>query len=256
MIHLARKCVSHRRGPTHPGVAKLTTDIFESHPNGAQAGHAFVAQVYDEHLIDRRLQFHEQAITGQQFLEAMGPQDAAGVVLLKQMQTGDLAEVRLHEVIDLALPESHRFFVMTSDRTYRFILDEKQMEWGRQHISVAALVILARAHGDVEIVQHLAHGGEKIFEGDDLADLGAEGVERFKIRQVSKDVIVEYNNNPRVIQRGVYTTEELMARFSVEPGYVLDVMRGEEFVVLVPGEHIRVHTGQKFFSHAPCGHSS
>jgi hypothetical protein len=234
----------------------LTTDIFELHPEGARAGHVFVAQVYDEHMAERPAHFTEQAITGQQLLETLGFQDVAGVILLQQVQTGDLVEVRLREVIDLALPDNHRFFAMTGDRTYRFTVDEKQMEWGRQHITAATLAALARAHGEVEIVQEIASGGDKILEGEERANLGVAGVERFKVRHVSKEVLVEYNHEPRVLPRGVYTTEELMARFNVDQGYVLDVMRGEEFVVLVLGEHIRVHSGQKFFSHAPCGHSS
>jgi hypothetical protein len=234
----------------------MSSHTFDLHQQGAHADQVFTAKFYDEHLAERDVRLPAQSCTGQEFLAATGIQDAAGVVCLKQLQQGDLVEVRLHEVIDLALPDNHRFFVMSGDRTYRFMLGESQMEWPRPSIGAATLIALARARGEVEVVQLLASGGERIVGNDEQVDLGDAGVERFRIRHIGKDVVVEYNHEPRVLPRGVYTTEQLMARFGVEPGYVLDVLRGHEFVCLLPGEQIHVHEGQKFFSHAPCGQSS
>jgi hypothetical protein len=59
------------------------------------------------------------------------------------------------------------------------------------------------------------------------------------------------------IPRGVYTTEELMAKFPIKAGYLLDLKtRDGELVTLKPGEKIRVKRRMEFFSQSPGGGSS
>jgi predicted metallopeptidase len=116
--------------------------------------------------------------------------------------------------------------------------------------------MLSRMHGEVEVIQELPGGGERVISSGERVNLAGAGVEHFKVRHLSKDVTVIYNEHEKSIPRGVYTTEQLKEIFKVEAGYVLDIVRGVEFVELTPGEQIRVHNGQKFFSHAPCGQSS
>ena len=235
----------------------MNIDTHDLHPQGAPSDRVYAVKIYNENLDERDARFHEQATTGRQLLQALGidGQDADATVIVKQVASGETAEVRLDEVIDLALAENHRLFIMKSDRMYRFVLDGGQMEWPRADIDEALLKMLSRTRGDVEVIQELA-GGEKVIGEGERISLAPTGVEHFKVRHLSKDVIVEYNEKPESIPRGVYTTEQLKTVFKVDAGYVLDVVRGIEFVELSPGDEVRVHNGQKFFSHAPCGSSS
>lgn len=228
------------------------------HPQGAPTDRVFAIKIYNENLVERDARIHEQATTGRHLLQALGfgGEDAEATVIVKQLASGETAEVRLDEVIDLALAENQRLFVMKSDRMYRFVLDGGQMEWPRSDVDEALLKLLSRTRGDVEVIQELPGGGEKVIGEGERVSLAPAGIEHFKVRHLPKDVVVEYNEKPEKIPRGVYTTEQLKTIFKVDAGYVLDVVRGIEFVELSPGEQIRVHNGQKFFSHAPCGSSS
>jgi hypothetical protein len=70
-------------------------------------------------------------------------------------------------------------------------------------------------------------------------------------------VEVFFKDVPYEIPRGVYTTEELMAKFPIEQGYLLNLKtRDGELVTLKPGEKIRVKCGMHFYSQAPGGGSS
>lgn len=221
-----------------------------------QAGRVFAIKIYNEHADERDVRLHDQAITGRQLMQALGIHDVEANAIVKQVASGETAEIRLDEAIDLALAENQRLWVMTSDSMQRFVLDGGQMEWPCPVIDEKVLVMLSRVHGDVEVIQELRGGGERVISSGERVNLAGAGVEHFKVRHLPKDVTVIYNEHEKSIPRGVYTTEQLKEIFKVEAGYVLDIVRGVEFVELTPGEQIRVHNGQKFFSHAPCGQSS
>lgn len=70
-------------------------------------------------------------------------------------------------------------------------------------------------------------------------------------------VEVFFKDKPYEIARGVYTTEELMAKFPIEEGYLLNLKKRDgELVTLKPGEKIRVKRGMHFYSQVPGGGSS
>lgn len=87
--------------------------------------------------------------------------------------------------------------------------------------------------------------------------LDAEGVGEVKTRPAPGTVTVTYNHQPFELERRAYSTEELLAVFSVPAGYKLDLVRPDgEFRELTPGEKIHIHDGIEFASHPPCGQSS
>ena len=220
------------------------------------AGRVFAIKIYNEHADERDVRLHDQAITGRELMQALGIHDFEANAIVKQVASGETAEIRLDEAIDLALSENQRLWVMTSDSMQRFVLDGGQMEWPRSVIDEKVLVMLSRVRGEVEVIQELPGGGKRVVSSGERVNLAGAGVEHFKVRHLSRDVTVIYNEHEKSIPRGVYTTEQLKEFFKVEAGYVVDIVRGVEFVELTPGEKIRVHNGQKFFSHAPCGQSS
>jgi hypothetical protein len=72
-----------------------------------------------------------------------------------------------------------------------------------------------------------------------------------------KLITVQYNGNSFQLAKDTYTTEELMGAFSVESGYVLDLIQDDgEFRQLQPGENIKIKKGLQFISHVPTGGSA
>ncbi|MBA3904568.1 MAG: hypothetical protein C0522_13015, partial [Rhodocyclaceae bacterium] len=99
--------------------------------------------------------------------------------------------------------------------------------------------------------------GDVVLDDDDQVDLAGKGVERLMLRNPPKTVTVYYKEAPFELERGVYTTEQLIAVFSAPAGYLLDLIeRDGEFRELKPGEHIKIREGMEFSSHPPAGHSS
>ena len=67
---------------------------------------------------------------------------------------------------------------------------------------------------------------------------------------------VFFKDNPYEIPAGVYSTEELMAKFPIEPGYLLLLKAEGELVPLKPGQQTEVKNGMHFYSQVPGGGSS
>jgi hypothetical protein len=84
---------------------------------------------------------------------------------------------------------------------------------------------------------------------------GTDGTEH--LHTGKRLVTVFFENEPREIARGVYTTEQLKQLFGVQEGYVLEVINDEgQLTPLKPTAKLRVEEGMKFFEQVPCGGSS
>jgi hypothetical protein len=234
------------------------TDTASSAPHRTQHGGAsFSITVLNETFQGQPVVLHEPVVTGRQIAEAAGHRPADAAIVLQQLPSGAMEELRLDETVSLRARSIERFFVIVGDRTYRFFLDGHRIEWPREDVSAALLLQLAGRGSDHEILQEIDSQLDKLLAEDDVVSLAASATERFKTRRAPKTVTVYYNDHPVQIERGKYTTEQLLAFFQVEPGYILDLIRhGGEFVELKPGEVLQVREGQKFISHAPCGQSS
>ena len=89
----------------------------------------------------------------------------------------------------------------------------------------------------------------------DVLDLAHGGTEHLHTEK--RLITVFFENEPREIPRGTYTTEELKQLFGVQDGYVLEVINEEgQLTPLKPGAKLRVKQGMKFFEQVPCGGSS
>lgn len=130
------------------------------------------------------------------------------------------------------------------------------MEWPQDKLAVGRIKFLAHAGDDLVIVQDTQDGDIEL-DDDDIVDLSSPSVEHFRLRKVARTVTVYYKETPFELERRQYSTEELMAAFSVPAGYKLDLIKGDgEFQELKPGRVIKVRDGMEFSSHPPVGQSS
>lgn len=190
---------------------------------------------------------------GDRILDKAGFKPAGDFVLIQLMPRGTRS-VGLDETVDLTAPGTEAFRAFKSDRIFRFTLNDHGFEWGARKITALELRSVGHVDdGEVILLDRDGHDTE-INSGDEL-DLGAAGTEHLHTEK--RLITVFFENNPREIPRGTYTTEQLKDLFGVQQGYVLEVINEEgNLTELKPGKKLRVKDGMRFFEQVPCGGSS
>lgn len=233
----------------------MNTDVTTQHTQTARP-HGQAIEVLDEHFNMRTARIDDDRVTGRQVAEAAGFNSIDEVIVLQQLASGALEELRPEELVDLAQPGVERFFVIEGDATFRFFLDGLKLEWPRAKVNASILLRLARKGDEFEVVQQLEDAPDKVLDDDDVVDLSRKGTEHFKTRKGSKLIKVLYNEQPFELAKGIYTTEQLIAIFKVEPGYLLDLWVDGKLVELKLGQELKLKAGMHFTSHPPRGQSS
>jgi hypothetical protein len=220
------------------------------------AAGVFSVELGDETFSFRRVRFDDRKVVGVQIAEAAGAHPIEAFVILRHLRSGELESIRPTELVDLAEDSVERFFITRGDDLHRFFVDGLSMEWPKAKLAAKNIKFLAKAHEDQVLVLD-TEDGDVVLEDDDLVDLDAKGVERLMLRHPPKTVTVYYKEKPYELERGVYTTEQLIGVFKPPAGYLLDLIeRDGEFRELKPGEHIKLREGLEFSAHPPAGHSS
>lgn len=210
----------------------------------------------NENFESREVKLDDLKVTGRQIAEAAGYRSTDEVIVLQQLSNGSLEEIRAEELVDLGASGIERFFVMEADSTSRFIVDGLKLEWPRTNISAKTIRKLALKDESFEVIQELTEAPDRILDEEEVVSLKGDGTERFKTKHAAKSVTVYYGETPHELTKGIYTTEQLMAIFAVESGYLLDLIEDGKLIELKPGEKIRVKNGMHFTSHPPRGQSS
>ena len=217
---------------------------------------AFAIEVADETFAFQRLRFDDPVVTAAQIAERFGAHPLDQFKILQQLASGEIETKRPTETTDLREQGRERFFVVRSDRTFGFTVDGLSLEWPLATISGEHLRELTGVTDDQELVRVTPDGFEPVDE-DDTVSFAASGTEEFRREARPRTVTVTYREAPFELERRVWTTEELMARFGVPAGYKLDLIRPNgEFKELKPGQKIKVREGMAFTSHVPAGQSS
>lgn len=223
--------------------------------NPASTG--WIILVLDEHFNQREFVFGDPKVTGRQIAHEAGFRPTDEIIILQQLKDGGMEEVRLEELVDLKASGVERFFAMTGDRTYRFIVDGLRLEWPREQLTGEAIRKLALRDENFEVLQELEDTPDRVIEEDEVASLQGGGTENFKTRRAERLITVFYGEHAHEMPRGVYTAELLREEFKVEEGYVLALIAADgSFEELKPSQKLRLKKGMKFVSYAPCGQSS
>lgn len=166
------------------------SEIIEAEAEDVQAAHHAGRRVraqgpYRILIGNDRLDYRPAVIadpvaTGRQILEAACARPVEEYVVFQVLTSGLLEELRLDETTDLRERGVERFLVFRSDRSFRFLLDGRQFEWGASLISGFTLKKLAQVDPATYGVWQEVRGAEDKPIGDkDLADLSVPGTERF-----------------------------------------------------------------------------
>lgn len=216
---------------------------------------------YEIEWSDETFSFHKARISdakvvGAQIAEIANAYPVEDFAILRHMKSGDLESIRPTELVDLEDPGIERFFIVKGPSNNRFTVEGRAMEWPQAMLAAKHIKFLAYAQEDQTLVLD-TDTGDAEFDDDDLVDLAPPTVERFKLRKQKKTVTVYYKETAFELERRNWSTEELLAAFSVPLGYKLDQISGDgEFNELKPGERIKLRDGMEFSSHPPVGQSS
>lgn len=191
---------------------------------------------------------------GRQLLSSSGFDPADEYVLIRRLER-ETRSIGLDEDVDLREGGEAVFDAFRSDRIFRFMLNERGCEWGAATIGEPVLrAIGGIGEGEVLFLDRTDEA-DKELGPDDTVNLAERGTEH--VRSEKRLVTVFFKNKPYELPRGVYTTEQLMAKFPIEPGYLLNLKAEDgELITLKPGERTRIKNGMHFYSQAPGGASS
>jgi len=152
-------------------------------------------------------------------------------VLFAVLPNGLLESIRLDETIDLRQRGAEKFLVFLSDNIFRFVVDDRPLEWGAAKISGAVIKQLAGVNlDDYEVWKVLVGEQDELIEDEELADLAGEGLERFALKRVAFKIIV--NAEPHEVTRRRITYWEVVqlafpgAAPNPDVGYTVDYDRG------------------------------
>lgn len=203
---------------------------------------------------DRQVDFAHPEPEGRKVLAGAGCDPADDFVLI-ELELHGTRSIGLDERVDLRGPHEKAFRTFKSDRIYCFTVDSRGYEWGVAVIPEPELRQIAHVSDDEVLVIEYPHGKEVVFGPDGKLDLGGPHTEHLRTKK--RLITVFYDNEPKPIPAGVYTTEELKKLFEVPPGYLLNVVNEHgQLEPLKPEQRLHVREGMKFFSQAPGGGSA
>lgn len=199
------------------------------------------------------VKFSDATPKGERILDKAELKPVGDYVLI-QLMRNSTRSIGLDETVDLSAEGTEEFRAFKSDRIFRFTLNDHGFEWGVAKIPEPELRVIGHVRDD-EVLVLERDGHDTDLKPGDVLDLGQAGTEH--LRTEKRLVTVYYENEPREIPRGIYTTEQLKQLFGVQEGYILEVINEEgNLTPLKPGAKTRVKDGMKFFEQVPCGGSS
>lgn len=217
--------------------------------------HGFEIKVAGPDLKFRELTIDDPKPTGRQIISEAGfkPADEYGV--LQWLPGGDLEELRLKETTDLRQNGIERFIIAKTDRAFFFALDGERQEWLVPFVNGITLKRLAEKDPeDVEVVLEREGEPDREIDDQEIVDLSAAGLEKFKIRPVDKTVVIYVNGekNPVKITRGEHTGLEIKEA-AIEQGvkiqrdFILSLVKGPgETQIIGDQDTVKVKRGQHY----------
>jgi hypothetical protein len=189
-----------------------------------------------------------------QLLNAVGFEAASDCILIQVFAHGTRS-IGLDEHVNLREVGVERFWAFKADRIYRFTVDERGFEWGAATISEPVLRSIAHVEDDEVIILERQDEPDDVLRTENEVRLADAGTEHLRIEK--RNVTVFFKEIAISISRGVYTTEQLIALFPIEEGYLLNLLsENGELVTLKPHQKIWVKDGMHFYSQVPGGGAS
>ncbi|POR41327.1 multiubiquitin domain-containing protein [Methylobacterium sp. V23] len=140
----------------------------------------YKVEIGDENLNFRTVEIDDPVPTGRQLIKAAGGHPAEEFVASAFMPDGTLEDLRLDELFDLRHHGIERVIVVRTDRSFRILIDDKDIEWPKPVVSGLVLKRLAGVDpAKHDVYQEIRGADDILVRNTDLIDLTKPGVERF-----------------------------------------------------------------------------
>ncbi|MHB1214223.1 MAG: multiubiquitin domain-containing protein [Thiobacillus sp.] len=148
---------------------------------GLHPAHLYRIVVLDDQFNERHLELSDPVPTARQILQAATVSSVEDYSVYAILSSGDFEDLRLDETYDLRGRGAERFVIFQTDRAFKFMIDDRQLEWGKPSISGRVLKSLAGVPMDTyDVYLEVRGGGQDVLIRDaDLIELSKPGIERF-----------------------------------------------------------------------------
>ena len=160
------------------------------------------------------LQFEPRTIfdpqpTGAQILEAAGITNLVDYVAYRILQSGLLEELRPDEPTDLRDSGVERFIIFRTDRSFRFLLNDRPFDWGAPHITGLTLKKLVGVDlATMAVWLELPGSPGRPIGDQELVNLAEPGVERFITRERVYHIFI--NTRPKEVPTSTLSFGEVV----------------------------------------------
>ncbi|CTQ63516.1 multiubiquitin domain-containing protein [Roseibium album] len=139
----------------------------------------FPVLIADESLKFNKCVFDDPKVLGRQLIEAAGGRPVDEHVAIAILPNGDFEDIRLDESYDLRGRGAEKVLVARSDRSFKFKIDDADLEWPQACISGFVLRKLAKLSANYNLWQEIPGQHDKKITDTDVINLADAGVERF-----------------------------------------------------------------------------
>ncbi|WP_298820426.1 multiubiquitin domain-containing protein [uncultured Roseibium sp.] len=139
----------------------------------------FPVLIADEGLNFNKYVFDDPKVLGRQLIEAAGGRPVGEHVAIAILPNGDFEDIRLDESYDLRGRGTEKVLVTRSDRSFKFKIDDSDLEWPQACISGFVLRKLAKLPANYNLWQEIPGQHDKKITDTDVINLADAGVERF-----------------------------------------------------------------------------
>ena len=139
----------------------------------------FRVLIADEDLNFKKHVFDDPKVLGRQLIEAAGGHPVDEHVAIAMLPNGDFEDIRLDESYDLRGRGAEKVLVARTDRSFKFKIDDADLEWPHACVSGFVLRKLAKLPANYNLWQEIPGQHDKKITDTDVINLANAGVERF-----------------------------------------------------------------------------
>ena len=139
----------------------------------------FPVLIADEDLNFKKHVLDDPKVLGRQLIESASGHPVDEHVAIAMLPNGDFEDIRLDESYDLRGRGVEKVLVARSDRSFKFKIDDADLEWPRACISGFVLRKLAKLPGNYNLWQEIPGQHDRKIADTDVINLAETGVERF-----------------------------------------------------------------------------
>lgn len=135
--------------------------------------------IADENLNYKPYVFDDPKILGREIIEANGSHPVDEHVAIAILKNGDFEDLRLDEKHDLRGRGAEKVLVARTDRSFKFKIDDKDLEWPHACISGFVLRKLAELPTNYNLWQEIPGQHDQKISDTEVINLDDQGVEKF-----------------------------------------------------------------------------